>query len=455
MNGFQMDDSQSDTLVSELPQQADEIESADVEEAGEPLLAKIAHFLRSCWARRKMISLIVAAGILVSLAAALLEPNVYSSTTTLMPPDSSSPYYDVMGLLSPSSGAASLSSEVLGLNTPGDLFTGILESRNVQDGLIARFDLVHRYKVGFPDDARKVLTSQTKIEQDRQSGVISISVSSDDRTLSAKLAQGYVEELNRVVTDDSTSAARRERVFLEERVKEVKQDLDDSAKALSQFSTKTKAIDVSSQAKSMMDAESKLEDELMDGRSQLAALRQTYSEDNNLVKAAEARNAELQREINSTGGTPDRNGAGAATGGSVYPTVGELPALGLTYYDLERKVTVDEALWEALTKEYETAKFEEAREIPTLQVLDAAEVPRLKSGPNRKFMLIIGAMVSFVLACLLVLVLNLWEQMDPEQEPKRMLTEINDAAFNAQRWYWKLPGMKWILRRQKQSDELG
>ena len=419
-----MDDSQIGTLESELSERADDIESVDVEEAGEPLLSKITLFLRSCWARRKMIALIVAAGILVSLADALLEPNVYSSTTTLMPPDSSSPYYDVMGLLSPSSGAASLSSEVLGLNTPGDLYTGILESRNVQDGLIARFDLVHHYKVGFPDDARKVLASQTKIDQDRQSGVISISVSSDDRTLAAKLAQGYVEELNRVVTSDSTSAARRERVFLEERVKEVKQDLDESAKALSQFSTKTKAIDVSSQAKSMMDAEAKLEGDLMDGRSQLAALRQTYSEDNNLVKAAEARNAELQREINATGGTPDRNGSGAAAGGSVYPTVGELPALGLTYDNLERKVAVDEALWENLTKEYETAKFEEAREIPTLHVLDAAEVPRLKSGPNRKFILLTGTLVSFVLACLLVLVLNYWEQMDPETEPKKLLMDM-------------------------------
>ena len=450
-----MDDSQIETLESELSQQADEIESADLEEAGEPLLAKFTLFLRVCWARRKMIAMIVAAGILISLADALLEPNVYSSTTTLMPPDSSSPYYDVMGLLSPSSGAASLSSEVLGLNTPGDLFTGILESRNVQDGLIARFDLVHHYKAGFPDEARKVLTAQTKIDQDRQSGVISISVSTDDPTLAAKLAQGYVEELNRVVTDDSTSAARRERVFLEERVKEVKQDLDESAKALSQFSTKTKAIDVTSQAKSMMDAEAKLEGDLMDGRSQLAALRQTFSEDNNLVKAAEARNAELQREINSTGGTADRNGSGAAAGGSVYPTVGELPALGLTYYDLERKVTVDEALWEALTKEYETAKFEEAREIPTLHVLDAAEVPRTKSGPNRKLIMVVGTLISFVLACLLVLVLTYWERMDPGREPKRMLTEIRDTAFNAQRWYWSLPGLRWIHRRQKRSDELG
>ncbi len=418
-----MDQSQSATLDSELSQQADGIDFVDAEEMGEPLLPKLARFVRDCWARRKMIALIVAGGILVSLALALMEPNVYSSTTTLMPPDNSSQYYDVMGMLSPSSSAASLGSAFLGLSTPGDLFISILRSRNVQDGLIARFDLVHRYKVDFPDRARKVLEADTQIDQDRASGVIAISVRADDPVLAANLAKGYVEELDRVVTDDSTSAARRERVFLEERVKDVKQDLDQSAKALSQFSTKTKAIDVASQGRSMMDAEAKLEGELVDGRSQLAALRQTYSEDSNLVKAAEARNAELQREINATGGTPNKNGS-AAAGGSVYPTVGELPALGLTYYDLERKVTVDEALWEALTKEYETAKVEEAREIPTIHVLDAAEVPRLKSSPYRAGIMAVGTFISFIAGCIFVLLLNYWEGTDPEAEPKKLLMEM-------------------------------
>lgn len=419
-----MDESQSATLDSELSQQADGIESVDAEEVGEPLIPKIARFLRACWARRKMIALTVAAGILVSLVIALSEPNVYTSTTTLMPPDNSSQVYDVMGMLSPSSTAASLGSEVLGLNTPGDLFVSILKSRNVQDGLIARFDLVHRYKVRFPEFARDVLASETTIDQDRQSGVISITVRATDPALAANLAKGYVEELDRVVTDDSTSAARRERVFLEERVKDVKQDLDQSAKALSQFSTKTKAIDVSSQAKSMVDAESKLAGELIDGRSQLAALRQTYSEDSNVVKAAEARNAELQREINATGGTPSKNGAAAAAGSSVYPTVGELPALGLTYYDLERKVTVDEGLWEALTKEYETAKVEEAREIPAIHVLDAAEAPRFKTSPHRTVIMVVGTLISFIAGCILVLLLNYWEEMDAEAEPKKLLTEM-------------------------------
>ena len=340
-----MTDSHIATSDSDVWTQTSDLEAPDTQEGGEEMSEKIACFIRLCWARRTMIVLIVVAGILVSITRALLLPNTYTSTTTLMPPDSASPIGDIMSMFASGSSAASLGGEALGLNTPGELFISILGSRNVQDGLIARFDLMHYYNARLPDEARRVLESSTKIDEDRKSGVISISVSAGSPQLAAKLANGYVDELNRVVTDDSTSSARRERIFLEGRVKDVKRDLDDASKALSQFSTKSKAIDISSQAKSMVDAQMRLEAELIDGRSQLAALRQNYSEDNYRVKAVEGRNAELQKQIDAMGGTPNK-GNTAASNGFASPTVGELPALGLTYYDLDRTVRVDEALWE-------------------------------------------------------------------------------------------------------------
>lgn len=450
-----MDDSQIVTTGSEVWTQAEASEPAGNEEAGEDLIVKIMRFIHMCWMRRRMVLSIVGAGILISLIYALLQSNVYTSTTSLMPPDNSSPYSAMLSMLSSSSSAASLGSEALGLNTPGELFVSILESRNVQDAVIARFDLVRYYKVHLVADARIVLASSTSIVQDRKSGIITIGVTDASPQLACKLAQGYVEELNRVVIDDSTSAARRERIFLEERVRGVKQDLDASSKALSQFSTKNKTIDISSQAKSMVDAGLKLQAELIDGRGQLAALRQTYSEDNYRVKAIEARNAELQRQLDAMGAAPKAAGAASDTGRSDYPSAGELPGLGLTYYDLERKVRVDEALWEALTKQYEMAKVEEAKQIPTVRVLDVANVPSRKSAPHRSIIVIIGTMLSFVIACLAVLVLSQWEEMDAEVEPKKTLTGALKALLSPQHWPWKLPGLRWIHRHLTKSGQLG
>jgi uncharacterized protein involved in exopolysaccharide biosynthesis len=401
------------------------------EGSSEDLGLKILHFAKLYWNRRKLASTIVGTGMVLSVAYALLLHNIYTSTTTLMPPDNSSPYSSMLSMLTGSSSAASLGGEALGLSAPGDLILSILGSRTVQDAVITRFDLMKYYKARVVEDARKSLEAHTTIDQDRKSGVITITVSDKSAQFACTLAQGYVAELNRVMTENSTSAARRERIFLEGRLKDVKRDLDESSKALSQFSTKSKTFDIPNQAKSMVEAELKLQGELAVGRSELAALRQTYSEDNYRVKTAEARNAELEREINSLSGIS--KGPGAAAGTSAYPSIGELPALGITYYDLERRVRVDQELWETLTKQYELARVQEAKEIPTVQVLDAANIPNRKSAPTRKNIVIICTFLSFVISCVTVLVQSKWESMDAEGEPKKTLTRAFRKIFRFRR----------------------
>jgi uncharacterized protein involved in exopolysaccharide biosynthesis len=430
-----MDDPQSTTPDSELLPETDEVESAGAEEVGESLGLKIARFLRTCWVRRRMVFGILAVGILGSVLYAFSLPNMYTSTTTLMPPHSASPYSAIMSVLSPNGSAAGFESEALGLESHGELYVSILESRNVQDGLINRLDLARYYKTGSMQATRMSLAGDTKIDQDRKNGVITISVTVGNPVLASNMARGYVEELNRVVTDDTTSAARRERIFLEGRVKDVKQQLDDSARELSQFATKSGTIDMPSQAKSMVDEGLKIQAELIDGRSQVAALRQSYSEDNFRVRSLEARNAELQRQLDKLGGLPQQTGAKPDAEKSPYPTADELPALGLTYYDLERKMRVEEALWEALTRQYEAAKVEEAAEIPTVQVLDVANLPEWKTSPSRRSIVELGTLFSLALSLIAVLVGMIWEDMDPQNEPKRLISGAIDTVLNPRRWF--------------------
>jgi hypothetical protein len=135
------------------------------------------------------------------------------------------------------------------------------------------------------------------------------------------------------------------------------------------------------------------------------------------------------------GGMPHGSGTNSDANDSPYPTADELPSLGLTYYDLERKMHVEEALWEALTKEYEAARVEEAAELPTVRVLDAAEVPGRKSGPSRRFIVEVGAMLSFAVTLIVVLVGMIWEGMDPQDEPKRLITGVIGTALHPRRWF--------------------
>jgi uncharacterized protein involved in exopolysaccharide biosynthesis len=395
--------------------------------------------------KRRMTFSITVIGTALALLFVLLIPTIYTSTTTLMPPDNTTSSSNLLSLLSASSPAASsVGSALLGVKSPGGVFIGVLGSRTVQEHLVARFDLLHLYKKRLVQDACKQLAANTHITEDQKSGIISIGVDSNDPATAAQIAQGYITELDNVMTHNSTSAARRERVFLEGRLAEVKQDLDDSSRALSEFATKNKTMDVPSQAKDMVEAGLRLQSELVAASSELAALRQSYSDDNFRVRAAAARVAELHRQMAKITGSSRVQGEEEDTEGTDYPTIRELPALGLAYSDLDRRVRMDEALWEALTKQYELAKVQEAREIPTVRVLDVANVPQRKSFPARSSILLLGALLSFFTACIVALARSLWEEMDAQDERKMLLKEIGSVVGNPQLLLWRLPGMGWV-----------
>ena len=74
-----------------------------------------------------------------------------------------------------------------------------------------------------------------------------------------------------------------------------------------------------------------------------------------------------------------------------FPSITELPVLGYTYYDLYREAKIRETVYEFLTQQYELAKVQEAKELPTVRVMDPAVKPERKSAPRRT--LIVGLSV--------------------------------------------------------------
>jgi uncharacterized protein involved in exopolysaccharide biosynthesis len=122
-------------------------------------------------------------------------------------------------------------------------------------------------------------------------------------------------------------------------------------------------------------------------------------------------------------GSSKKDGTAASSSSSAYPSMEELPTLGLTYFDLDRRVRVDEEVWETLTKQYEMARVQEAKEIPTIQVLDEPSIPNLKSGPRRTLIVLFCTLLSFVLSCALIYWLDFWEKMDEQSEAKRLFAQ--------------------------------
>jgi uncharacterized protein involved in exopolysaccharide biosynthesis len=391
--------------------------------------------LRLLWERRGMLYRVSLYALLASTLIAFLIPKRYESTARLMPPDnqSSSGLAMAAAAMSGTVGAGGLggiAGDLLGLKSTSDVFVGILGSRTAQEKLIQQFDLKKLYGTRSMEDARRALAEHTGISVDRKSQIISITVTDRSPQRAAAMGQAYVEELNRLVAELSTSSARRERVFLEGRLQAVSQDLEAAEKEFSQFASKNTAIDVKEQGKAMVEAAAVLQGQLIAAQAQYEGLREIYTDNNPRVRSAKARIDELQRQLEKLGGKDESStNASSQPGDSMYPSIRKLPLLGVTYADLYRHTKIQEAVLETLTKQYELAKVQEAKEIPTVKVLDTANTPDKKSFPPRLLIIFLGTTFAFATAACWVFGKTAWDATDPNDARKVFAQEVFTTAL--------------------------
>ena len=374
---------------------------------------------------RRPLLMLLACGLVISIAVAFLIPKRYEAVTRLMPPDQSTGMTArMLGALTARAGdtVGGLASDLLGTQTQSATLVGILGSRTVQDALINRFDLRAAYSKKKYDAARKVLTHRTDILEDRKSGIITIRVEDSSPVRAAAIARGYVDELNSRVSQLTTSGAHRERVFLEGRLQAIKRQLDDATLQLSRFSSKSRTFDPQVEGKAMIEAASTLQGQTIAAESELRGLEQIYGPENSKVRAASAKVAELRSKLRQLSGNNAISDAEPLTNDELYPSIEQLPLLGNTYYDLARRVKINEAVYEALTKQYELAKVDEAKEIPSIKVLDEPVVPESKSWPPRIFVIVLGVLFTIAVACLWILAEAGYDRLSPA-DPRRLLAD--------------------------------
>jgi uncharacterized protein involved in exopolysaccharide biosynthesis len=380
--------------------------------------------------------------LVLSVFVVFLIPVRYTSTTRLMPPDSAGGgMSSILAALTKggSSELASLGGELFGLKSNGEVFVGMLHSNTVENALVDKFDLRKVYGARTYTSARDDLEDRTDISADRKSGIISIKVSDRSAPRAAEMGREYVNQLNRLVTGLDTSAAHRERVFLEGRLNEVQVQLEAAEKEFSAFASKNTALDVKEQGRAMIGAAADLEGQLIAAQTSLEGLRQIYTANNVRVRSLQARIDEYRRQLQKMGGkTPSESGNASAQSGAAsnseqtdYPTIRELPILGVTWSDLYRRTRVEEVVFETLTKQYEMAKVEEAREIPSVKVLDGADVPEKKSFPPRLLFIVLGTLFGFICACIWSLASSRWRDLDPGDPGKLLFLDVSRTIRSA------------------------
>jgi len=394
--------------------------------------------LRMLWNNRRLFLRAAGIGLVLSTLVAFLIPNQYTSTTQLMPPDSqSSSPIAMMAALAKGTGAlGSIASDLLPMKSNGAMFVGVLRSQTVQERLVQQFDLKKVYGKRLVVEARQKLDENTAISEDRKSGIITISVTDHSKERAAALANAYVEQLNSLVAQLSTSSAHRERVFLGDRLDAVKKELDLDANQLAQFSSKNKTLDIRDEGRAMLDAAAGLAGQMIAAQSQLEGLRQIYTDSNPRVRSLKAHVMELRKQLDKLGGAKEQTGVASdqavdPTSDMPYPSIQKLPLLGVKYTDLYRQVKIQETVYELLTQQYEMAKVQEVKETPSVKTLDPGRVPERKSFPPRLMIILSGICLAIVIAAVWVLESIRWDKVDPQDPRKIFFRELAST--------WKKP----------------
>jgi uncharacterized protein involved in exopolysaccharide biosynthesis len=417
------------------------------------------------WNSRSLFFKVTARALLAAIIIVFLIPSRYESTANIMPPEQNNQgaLLSMLGRGTGGSGSglegaaapslAALAGNFLGNNSSGALYVQLIGSRTVQDHVIDRFDLQKVYRARYKQDARKMLEMRTVVDQDRKSGVISISVTDTSPERARMMAGAYVDELDHLLSQVSTSSARRERIFIEQRLATVKNDLEDAEKQFSAFASKNTALDIKEQSKAEVQAAAVLQGQLIAVQSELQGLEQIYTANNIRVRSLRARMEELQRQLRRISGTDASLAADAdadSSAADLYPSIRKLPLLGVQWADLYRKAKIQETVYQLLTQQYELTKIQEVKEIPTVRVIDPANLPEKKSWPPRLLIIVALTATALVGTAVWVVTSEHWANVDRRHSGK--ILAINIWQNGTQRLHdlagrLHLPALQRYLRR--------
>jgi len=373
---------------------------------------------------RKLILFNTALITLFAIVISFFLPKFYKAQTILLPPVEEQ---ELIGLSSLVGGGAlggvgglAKIAGMGGMATPSDVFAAILKSRTVAEGVIHKCDLLRIYKVKSLERALGTLANQTSVEVSPQ-GLITLSVETRNPLLSAEIANAYVDELDKFNKEVNMTKGRRTREFIEKRLTEAKKDLALAEEALRKFQEKNRTISLTDEMTQAIEAAAKLKAEIISREVQLGVLKTYATENNPQVIQIKNEIGELTKQLNrmeygpTNPSSPLREVYQSSGAGFSIPFT-KIPGVGLELARLTRNLKIMEEVFGLLTQQYETAKIAEAKDTPTIQVLDRAVPPEFKSKPRKLFIWIIAFFMSLFVGIFLAFFLEYLEKMRQREE---------------------------------------
>lgn len=318
--------------------------------------------------QRRIVVSIVSAAALSGLAIGFLTPPIYTARERILVPTQgiSGGSSSVLSGLAQAGAVVPSIAQLSGGRNIGDQMAGLLRSRVIIDQIINHFELRNKYDVRFMFQARDVLTTRTAIRVGKD-GFIDIEVEDEHPERAAEMARAYVAQLQNVTNKIAVGEAASRRKFLEEQLQKARSEWEESLADLKRAGLSPQLANTVPEM--ALAASAQLSQRLQQAEYRLAVLRASQTDSSPEVGRAKAEVEVLRTQI--------KNAASAVPVSTLLDTRGD------GYASAFKKFKQAELVLEGLSRQYELAKVDEAKQGVLIQIVDEAEVPEWKTRPSR------------------------------------------------------------------------
>lgn len=322
----------------------------------------------------------------------------FDATATIVPSQDNS----ISGLASTLGGISDLPFDLGGISSNPEigLYNTILYSRSNLERVIEKFNLWEVYNLdkSVPKDvkrAREALFNSINTEE-TDDGSYVIVVSMPNPELAADVTNDLVEYLNNKIIELKVKKSRNNRIFLGERLREVRRNLKNAEDSLKIFQKQSGMLNPEEQIKGIISVYSQFEQQLIIKEAQKQILQEILSTNSPKIKSLDSEIEFLGKKINELKKDGKNN--------SIFVPYASIPEKAVDYYRYFREVEINGTILQFVLPLYEQAKLEEQKEIPVIQIIDYAIPPEEKSYPPRTlFTLLWGILIFLVLFSYLLL----------------------------------------------------
>ncbi|MDP8218903.1 MAG: GNVR domain-containing protein, partial [Candidatus Theseobacter exili] len=259
--------------------------------------------------------------------------------------------------------------------------------------VVKRFDLIKRYKSRNIEEAVKTFRQEMGVEV-HEEGTITVGVrvktpylanadlEMEARKLSAKIANFIIQNTDSLNKQLKVEKAKNFRRFVEKRYLENYNNLHSAEEEFEQFQEKYRVVSLPEQIQASITAAAELKTDIIRKEIEYDFLERYAGKGSaDIIRVKQELNA-LKRKYNELNVEKENGDKG------VFLALDKMPGLFTAYARYYRNLKIEETIQSFILPQYEQAKIQEAKDTPTIQVLDEAIVPIKRIKPKRAILVI-------------------------------------------------------------------